>query len=124
MNTGIEITTKIILCHWFATHLAIYVPFDRFHLLEGLLMDAVRKSSRSQFVLIIDLEELSFYKVAHIESTKFKKITTHAFVHLHIINLFAAINVVTSMFQDFEENYPETLFSAFIINSEPLLIDL
>jgi hypothetical protein len=42
----------------------------RFYLLEGIVMAAIRQSTKSQFVLIVDLAELSFYKVAHMESKK------------------------------------------------------
>ncbi|OXA64813.1 SEC14-like protein 2 isoform X1 [Folsomia candida] len=68
----------------------------RFYLLEGVIMAAVRQSTRrQQFVLVVDLAELSFYKVAHMDT----------------------INVVTQIFQDYEDNYPERLKSAFIINT-------
>lgn len=41
----------------------------RFYLLEGVIMAAVRQSTRrQQFVLVVDLAELSFYKVAHMDS--------------------------------------------------------
>ncbi|XP_035704219.1 SEC14-like protein 2 isoform X2 [Folsomia candida] len=41
----------------------------RFYLLEGVIMAAVRQSTRrQQFVLVVDLAELSFYKVAHMDT--------------------------------------------------------
>lgn len=43
----------------------------RFYSLEGVIMKAVRDSGMGQFVCILDLEEVSFYKVAHVESKQF-----------------------------------------------------
>lgn len=88
-------------------------------------MAAVRQSTRrQQFVLVVDLAELSFYKVAHMDSKTIyvtyvivqtcviESLCTYSFFFTHV-----AINVVTQIFQDYEDNYPERLKSAFIINS-------
>lgn len=66
----------------------------RFHLLE-FFMHYVNKTKQHQFVIILDLAECSYRKVAHMET----------------------VQVLLSAFRDFEANYPERLRSAFVINA-------
>jgi len=66
----------------------------RFYMLEAVIMDAISRSQKHQFVLLVDLSGLTFYKVAHLETT----------------------NVVIKIFQDFDHHYPERLRAAFVVN--------
>jgi hypothetical protein len=40
----------------------------RFFLLEGIVMKAIDSSTKNEFVLVVDLAQLSFYKCAHMDS--------------------------------------------------------
>ncbi|CAL8111772.1 unnamed protein product [Orchesella dallaii] len=63
------------------------------------IMERINKSSNDRFSLIIDLELLTYWKVAHYET----------------------IQMVLKVFRDFEQNYPERLGEAFVINAPMVL---
>ncbi|CAL8111774.1 unnamed protein product [Orchesella dallaii] len=66
----------------------------RFHLLETFIHH-VEQSTQKQFVIILDLSECSYKKVAHYET----------------------IQLLLAAFRDFEANYPERLRAAYVIRA-------
>jgi hypothetical protein len=66
----------------------------RFHILENF-MHHVEQTQQYQFVIVLDLTDCSYRKVAHKET----------------------IQVLLAAFRDFEANYPERLRAAYVINA-------
>jgi len=60
-----------------------------------IIMDKVKELGVTQFHVVLDVAELSFWKVAHWDS----------------------LECVIRVIREFEANYPETLFSAHVINA-------
>jgi len=68
-----------------------------YRLLEDMMFEINKRSDKkvTQFVVILDSAELTFRKIAHLET----------------------VQSVVQFFREFEANYPETLFACHIINA-------
>jgi len=66
----------------------------RFHILEKIIQ-SIRNTPRSKFVMIMDMEGLTYKKCLHYETIQF----------------------LTTAFKDFEDNYPERLRACYVINA-------